>query len=311
MPRARRTQLLIAAIALAGALAAVLPALVLRARVAGARPADATGAPGTWPGIADGAGQPPAGRTVLLLRDLSLADALAGAPLVRSADAVAGVRGGAVAALARVGGRLVPVAAASDPGGPRAVLSVPAGGATAAVALFDATGGAIDATALAAAVQAFKAARPDGVAVAFVSWSAADGSRTARRAGTARTLRRAGADLILGSDPSAGPEASTSDRRWIFYGLDLGGGATLALRLVLRADDGGRPIAELRAYPIVRAGGAAPRPATAAEYADAYWGIVTGSWGMEDRMLKRRLGLGFDDGGRHFALGRLAAAGAR
>jgi hypothetical protein len=126
------------------------------------------------------------------------------------------------------------------------------------------------------------------------------------RASAARQLRRAGAEIVVWHGGDDVGEASLNGRRWIFYGL--GGTAasrtSLVLRLLVRAGDEGAPETELRAYPVF--GG---RTATARELGETYWSLLLESWAPEEHLMKRKIGLGFDDVGRHFSFGKIPIDG--
>ncbi|MCK9460574.1 MAG: hypothetical protein M0R80_13125 [Proteobacteria bacterium] len=309
----RRTQLIIALVTIAAAAAVLAPALAERAEERSAVPKGKDrGAPGSWPGIADGAGKKPEGTVIALHGDLAIADALRSTPL-GTADAAIGARDGVLGLVSESG---VPsVAAAEDAPGPRLVLEAPAGEGTLRIAVFATSAAAPDLSSLAEAVEAFDAAEPEALTVVYASASDPGGERAKARAGASRKLRRSGAEIVAWHGVDEVGAFSHHERRWIFYGLGSAkGAASLVLRLVVGADERGAPRAELRAYPlpIDGAGGGKPgrpRAASARDFGAAYNRLIVDSWAPEEHLLKRRIGFGFDDVGRHFHLGTVAIGG--
>jgi len=302
MRRTRRAQLAIIAVAIAAAVAILAPAFADRARErGGARGGKERGAESSWPGRGSRAGEKPAGYGIALYGDLALADRFS-----IPADAAFGPRDGALELVeARKGG--VPLApAVVDAAGPRFALEVPAGASHLSVAFFGTSTAAPDLASLAAAIQAFESGDPGALVVAYASSADLDATRTNDRVDESRNLRMAGAEIVVWYGGDGVGELSQIKRRWIFYGL--GGTAasreSLVLRLLVSAGDKGAPMAELRAYPVQ--GG---RTATARELGATYWSLILKSWAPEQHLMKRKIGFGFDDVGRHFSFGNVPIDG--
>jgi hypothetical protein len=295
----RRTQLLILAIAVAAAAAILAPLLAARAREPKRGPERADrGAPNGWPGLGPRLGEKPAGTIIALYGDLALADRFS-----IPADAAFGPRGGSLELdEAPSGARVAP---AADPLGPLYAFEAKAGAARQKVAFFGTSAAIPDPASLGEAIRAFEVAEPGALCVAYVSAADRGGGAARGRADVGRKLRRAGAEIVVWYGVDRVGALSEYRRQWIFYGL--GGAASdgsLALRLLVEADQSGAPRADLRAYPIF--GG---RASTAREYGAMYWDLILASWVPEEHMLKRRFGLGFDDVGRHFSFGKVAIDG--
>jgi len=213
------------------------------------------------------------------------------------------------------GANVTAVAAAGDAPGPRLVLEAPSGRNTLRIAVFATSAAAPDLASLAEAVEAFDAAEPEALTVVYASASDPGGERVKARAGASRKLRRSGAEIVVWHGVDSVGAFSHHERRWIFYGLGSAKGTdSLVLRLVVDADEQGAPRAELRAYPlpIDGAGGrkpGRPRAASARDYGAAYDRLIVESWAPEEHTLKRQIGFGFDDAGRHFHLGTVAVGG--
>jgi hypothetical protein len=296
----RRTQLLILAITIAAAVAILVPALADRARERGGATGRAVrGAESSWPGIADGAGAKPEGTTIALYGDLALADRLA-----IPADAAFGPRSGTLELVeTQTGGTAT--AAAADAAGPRFTIEVKAGALRQKIAFFGTSAAANDLASLGEAIRAFETAEPQALVVAYALSAEPDAQKAKSQAGASHKLRRAGAEIVVWYGGDRVGALSQSEQKWIFYGLGGASGAeSLVLRLIVGADHTGDPRVELRGYP-VRGG----RTVTAREYGATYWNLVQDSWAPKEHLLKRRIGFGFDDVGRHFSFGKVAIDG--
>jgi hypothetical protein len=296
----RRTQLLILAVTIAAAVAILAPALAQRARERGvAQMGAGGGAQSTWPGFGSRLGEKPAGTTIALYGDLALADRLA-----IPAHAAFGPRNRTLELVERQSDG-VTTAAAADAAGPRFTIEVKAGASRQKVAFFGTSAAANDLASLGEAIRAFETAEPQALVVAYALSAEPDAQKVKSQEGASRKLRRAGAEIVVWYGGDRVGTLSQSEQKWIFYGLGgASGGESLVLRLIVGADDKGDPMVELRGYPL-RGG----RTVTAREYGAMYWNLVQDSWAPEEHMLKRRIGFGFDDVGRHFSFGKVAIDG--
>jgi hypothetical protein len=302
MRRTRTAQLVIIAVAIAAAVAILAPAFADRAEErGGARGVEDGSAAHSWPGLGSRAGEKPTGYGIALYGDLALAERF---PI--PADAVFGPRAGALELTEARNGDARVTPAAADAAGPRFALDAPAGASRLKVVFFGTSAAAPDLASLGAAIQAFESASPGALVVAYASPADLGSQRAQDRADASRKLRRAGAEIVVWHGVAGASEASQNGRRWIFYGL--GGTAanakSLVLRLLVSADDKGDPRAELRAYPLV-----GQRTATARELGEAYWNLLMESWAPEEHLMKRKIGFGFDDVGRHFSFGKIPIDG--
>jgi hypothetical protein len=296
----RRTQLIILAVTIAAAVAILAPALAQRAQGRGGSPKGTNdGAPSTWPGFGLRSGEEPAGTAIALYGDLALAERLA-----IPADAAFGPRDGTLELVEAEAGGLT-TAATADAAGPRFTIEAKTGASRQKVAFFGTSVAAPDLASLGEAIGAFETAEPGALVVAYASLAEEDAHKAKPQASASRKLRRAGAEIVVWYGGDRVGALSQAEQRWIFYGLGgASGGESLALRLIVAADDKGDPRIELRGYPLI--GG---RTVAAREYGAAYWNLILESWAPEEHLLKRRIGFGFDDVGRHFSFGKVGIDG--
>jgi hypothetical protein len=296
----RRAQLIILAVTVAAAVAILAPALAQRAQErGGSKKGTGDGAQTAWPGFVSRFGEKPAGTTIALYGDLALAEKHA-----IPADAAFGPRNGALELVEALAGGIT-TAAAADAAGPPFAIEVKAGAARQKVAFFGTSASANDLASLGEAIRAFETAEPGALVVAYASSADPDARKAESQASDSRRLRRAGAEIVVWYGGDRVGALSQSEQKWIFYGLGgASGGESLVLRLIVGADDKGNPSVELRGYPMLDG-----RTVTAREYGAAYWNLILESWAPEEHLLKRRIGLGFDDVGRHFSFGKVAIDG--